>query len=122
MSEKEISFEGTHFEAEKHKEVKKDKTLETLKFWTLEQRREEEVTEEEAEEYKARAWVFQKERDAIMKLKDLMAEEEIDPSNLDSIERMSRKYNLQEVEIAEKKYNMRAVSWLKVFLLSSAQK
>lgn len=91
-----------------------------LKFWILEQRAD--VQEAKGEGYKATAWVFLNERDAIIKLKELMTEEKVDPSDLESIEKMGRKYNLQEVQIAREKYNMRAVSWLKVFLLSSAQK
>lgn len=102
---------------------KKEESLKVsndLKFWILEQRADEK--EAKGEEYKANAWVFTRERDAIIKLKELMSQEEVDPSDLESIEKMGRKYNLQEVQIAREKYNMRAVSWLKVFLLSSAQK
>lgn len=102
------------------KEGESFKVSDDLKFWILEQREEEK--EAKGEEYKANAWVFAKERDAIIKLKELMTKEKVDPSNLESIEKMGRKYNLQEVQIAKEKYNMRAVSWLKVFLLSSAQK
>ena len=95
------------------------KVGDVLKFWILEQRAEEET---KGNEYTAKAWVFAKERDAIIKLKELMTQEEINPSDLESIEKMGKKYNLQEVQITQEKYNMRAVSWLKVFLLSSAQK
>lgn len=101
------------------------KVRDDLKFWILEQRTKEEGEKTKGakeEEYKANAWVFEKERDAIIKLKELMTQEDVDPSNLQSIEKMGKKYNLQEVQIAREKYNMRAVSWLKVFLLSSAKK
>ena len=72
--------------------------------------------------YEAHAWIFQDEKGAIIKLKELMLEEDIDASDLTSIEKIGQKYNLQEVQIAEAKYNMRAVSWLKVFLLDLAHK
>jgi hypothetical protein len=93
------------------------------KFWILEQKLEEEATgttkkRETESEYKANAWVFDNEMDAIMTLKNLFTKENINFSNLDeSIETISKKYNLQEVEIAKDKYNMKAVSWLKVALL-----
>lgn len=92
------------------------------RFWILEQRLEEGAEEKKAGEYKANAWVFDSERDAIMKLKDLIAQENIDFDQLDEIESLGTKYNLQEVEIARDKYNMKAVSWLKVALLGFAEK
>lgn len=69
--------------------------------------------------HEANAWVFKDEKSAITKLKELMLEEDMDASDLTSIEKIGQKYNLQEVQIASEKYNMRSVSWLKVFLLSS---
>lgn len=102
------------------KEGESFKVGKDLKFWILEQRADE--GEAKGQEYKANAWVFAQERDAIIKLKELMSKEDVEPSDLESIEKMGRKYNLQEVQIAKEKYNMRAVSWLKVFLLSTAQK
>ena len=97
------------------------------KFWILEQKMEEEMGTKvkgrgEEEEYKANAWVFNNEEDAIKKLRELIKEEKIDFNKLDDIEKVGAKYNLQEVEIAREKYNMRAISWLKVALLGFAQK
>lgn len=71
--------------------------------------------------HEAKAWVFKDEKIAIAKLNELMLEENIDASDLTSIEKIGQKYNLQEVQIASEKYNMRPVSWLKVFLLSSTK-
>lgn len=93
------------------------------KFWILEQRLEEETKgKRKEEEYKVNAWVFDNERDAIMKMKELLGKE-INLNKIDeSIEQISGKYNLQEVEIARDKYNMKAVSWLKVALLAFTEK
>ena len=97
------------------------------RFWILEQRlgeEEEPKTKKrgEEEEYRANAWVFNNEEDAIKKLRELISQEKIDFNKLDDIERVGAKYNLQEVEIAREKYNMRAISWLKVALLGFIQK
>lgn len=97
------------------------------KFWILEQRIEEESEAKakkrgEEEEYRANAWVFNNEEEAIKKLRELFSQEKIDFNKLDDIERIGAKYNLQEVEIAREKYNMRAISWLKVALLGFMQK
>jgi len=96
------------------------------KFWILEQRIEEEETKEKGkpkkEEYKVNAWIFDNERDAILKLKELIAQEKIELDKLDEVvEKIGEKYNLQEVEIARDKYNMRSISWLKVALLGFAE-
>jgi len=112
----------------KMEEEKTSFKVKANKFWILEQRLEDESIEmikgRGAQiEYKVNAWVFNNEMDAIIKLKDLLTEENIDFSKLDeSIEIISRKYNLQEVEIARDKYNMKAISWLKVALLGLATK
>lgn len=92
------------------------------KFWILEQRTEEEEGVKGREEYKVNAWVFDNERDAILRLKILIAQENIDFDKLDQIEKLGTKYNLQEVEIVRDKYNMKAVSWLKVALLGFSEK
>ena len=92
------------------------------KFWVLEQKLEGERIVKEREEYKADAWVFDNERDAILKLKELIAQEKVDFDKLEQIEKLGAKYNLQEVEIAKDKYNMKAVSWLKVALLGFSEK
>lgn len=92
------------------------------KFWILEQKTEEEEEVKGREEYKVNAWVFDNERDAILKLKGLITEENVDFDKLDEIEKLGAKYNLQEVEIVKDKYNMKAVSWLKVALLSFSEK
>lgn len=91
------------------------------KFWILEQRLKEEPKKEST--YEVNAWVFNNEKDAILKMKELLAKENLDFSKLDELtESVSRRYNLQEVEIAKDKYNMKAISWLKVALLGFSQK
>lgn len=92
------------------------------KFWILEQRTGKEKPAEGAEEYSVNAWVFGEEKDAILKLKELITQESVDFSELSEIEKLGTKYNLQEVEIARDKYNMKAVSWLKVALLGFSAK
>ena len=70
------------------------------------------------------AWVYQDERDAIEKINELMADENLDlDENLDDItDYLSFRYNLQEIEITEDKYNMKAISWLKIALIGLANK
>lgn len=92
------------------------------KFWILEQRLNEGAKGAKGD-YNVNAWVFNNEKDAILKMKDLLAEENLDFSKLDELaESISKQYNLQEVEIARDKYNMKAISWLKVALLGFSQK
>ena len=92
------------------------------KFWILEHRLNEGAKGAKGD-YNVNAWVFNNEKDAILKMKDLLAEENLDFSKLDELaESISKRYNLQEVEIARDKYNMKAISWLKVALLGFSQK
>lgn len=77
---------------------------------------------EDQEKYKANVWSFQNEKDAIIKMKELIDEKHPDPSDPDIVEKIGRGYNLQEVQVVEDKINLRAVSWLKVFLLSPTRK
>ncbi len=92
------------------------------KFYILEQR--EEVSEGKKNQIQLKAWVFQKEKDAIVELNKYIADEDVDlEEELDeSIEFLSSKYNLQEVEIMKDKYNMKAISWLKIALVGMAKK
>ena len=76
--------------------------------------------EEEACKYRANIWVFEEEMDAIKKFRDLIKDIP-DVTDSETIEKIGRTFNLQEQEIIETKMNLRAVSWLKIFLLSSKQ-
>lgn len=92
------------------------------KFWILEQRLNKGAKGAKGD-YNVNAWVFNNEKDAILKMKELLAEENLDFSKLDELaESISKRYNLQEVEITRDKYNMKSISWLKVALLGFSQK
>ena len=106
----------------KMKEEKAFFKVKEKKFWILEQRLNE-STKGAKGDYNVNAWVFNNEKDAILRMKDLLAEENLDFSKLDELaESITKRYNLQEVEIARDKYNMKAISWLKVALLGFSQK
>ncbi len=77
---------------------------------------------EDQKKYKANVWSFQNEKDAIIKMKELIDEEHPDPTDPEIVEKIGSGYNLQEVQVVEDKINLRAVSWLKVFLLSPTGK
>ena len=93
------------------------------KFYILEERTENENSKKK-DSIEIHSWVFQDEKEAIMKLNDLIAKEDVDlEKDLDnSIEFLSSKYNLQEVEIKKDKYNMKAISWLKIAFVGMAKR
>lgn len=106
----------------KKKEIENFEVIDK-KFYILEQRIENSEDKKKAE-INIKAWVYQNEKDAIMELNRLIADEDVNlEENLDeSITYLSSKYNLQEVQIEKEKYNMKSISWLKIALVGIAKK
>ena len=112
----------------------KDNLTKAFRIWKKEKElEEEEEDEEEDEEVEVKevevkdnsiAWVYQDEKDAIEKINELMAAEELNlDEDLDKVtDYLSSKYNLQEIEITKDKYNMKGISWLKIALIGLANK
>lgn len=85
------------------------------KFWVLE-------TKIPKGKGQASAWVFNQEKSAVLKLRELLAKEDIDFDDPSIMEKIGKKYDLQEIEIGEKSFQIKSVSWFKVALLGFAKK
>lgn len=86
------------------------------KFWVLEKK------DEKNSPNQVNAWVFNKEKNAVLKLREMMAHENLDFDDPDAMEKVGKKYILQEIEIGEKAFQIKPVSWFKVALLGFTKK
>jgi len=81
------------------------------KFWVLETKNQTE----------GKSWVFNTEKVAVLKLREMLSLEDINFEDPDVMEIIGKKYNLQEIEIGDKAFQVKPVSWFKVALLGFAK-